>query len=205
MKRYQDKVCLVTGGTRGIGFGIARRFAQEGGHVIIVSRRKKNVEKAHEEISKHGKVTSFIGNFGKKEDRLKVREEIAKKFGRVDVLVANIAASLHVGKSLSVEERAFDKMFDVNVKSTFFVIKEYHELLKAAKTQASVLIVSSIGGYDPANLIGIYGITKTTLLGMVKLLGYELKDDNIRVNGIAPGAISTDFLGPLEDAFKEAG
>lgn len=134
-----------------------------------------------------------------------MREEIAKKFGRVDVLVANIAASLHVGKALDIEERAFDKMFEVNVKSTFFLIKEYYDLLKAAKGGASVLIVSSTAGYSPPPMIGVYGVTKTALLGMVKLLGNELKEDKIRVNGIAPGAISTDFLGPLEDAMKEAG
>ena len=150
-------------------------------------------------------MTSYIANFGKKEERLKVREEISKTFGRVDVLVANIAASLHVGKAMAIEERAFDKMFEVNVKSTFFLIKEYLDLLKAAKGQASVLIVSSTAGYSPPDLIGVYGITKTALLGMTKLLGSELKEDNIRVNGIAPGAISTDFLGPLEDAMKEAG
>lgn len=108
----------MTGGTRGIGFAIARRFAREGGEVIIVSRRKDNVQKAHEAIEKAGgKITSYVAHFGKKEDRLRVHGEIKKKFGKLDVLVANIAASLHVGRQLNITERAYDKMWEINVKS----------------------------------------------------------------------------------------
>ncbi len=205
MKRYEGKVCLVTGGTRGIGLAIALRFAQEGGIVVIVSRRKKNVEAAHALIAKAGTVVSYIANFGKPEERMRVREDIEKKYGRLDVLVSNIAASLHVGKSIDISEKAYDKMFDVNVKSAFFLIKEYHSLLCKAKTQASVLIVSSIAGYRADPPIGIYGVTKTALLGLTKLLATELKEDNIRVNGLAPGPIKTDFLGPLKDALEENG
>lgn len=68
-----------------------------------------------------------------------------------------------------------------------------------------MLIVSSIAGYQVSSTLGIYAVTKTALLGMTKLLATELGEDGIRVNGIAPGAIQTDFLGPLGDAMKEAG
>ncbi len=172
MSRFKEKVCLVTGGTKGIGLAIAMRFSQEGGTAVIVSRKRKNVEEAHSAIAKRGgRVVSYVGNFGSREERLRVREEIEKRFGRVDVLVANIAASVHSGKALSITEKAYDKIFDVNVKSTFFLIKEYHGLLcKAQGGEAAVLIVSSITGYQIDKSVPIYSMTKTALLGMTKLL-----------------------------------
>ncbi len=88
MKRYQDKVVFVTASTQGIGFGIAERMAQEGGNVIICSRKEKNLLEALDKLKAY-KVEGYVCNVGKKEERAKILDVIAKKYGRIDVLVCN--------------------------------------------------------------------------------------------------------------------
>ena len=98
---------------------------------------------------------------------------------------------------MSIEERAYDKMWDLNVKSIFFLIQESLHLLKKGGKEANVLVVSSVGGKNPAPLIGVYSMTKAALDNMVIFLSKELIDEDIRVNAIAPGVIKTEFSGPL--------
>ena len=99
MNRFQNQVCLVTGSTKGIGLGIAKRLAEEGGIVHICSRKKKNVDKAVSELKSKGyNVFGHICNVGKKEQRIAMLKEIEKQHGRLDVLVPNAACSLHVGQ-----------------------------------------------------------------------------------------------------------
>ena len=98
---------------------------------------------------------------------------------------------------MDITEKAYDKMWDLNVKSTFFLIKEGYELLKAAGPEANVCIISSVTGQMPNWTIGVYGSTKAALENMIKWMKDEFRSDGIRVNGIAPGLIKTDFSGPL--------
>lgn len=125
--------------------------------------------------------------------------------GRLDVLVPNAACSTHFGDQLDIDERSYDKLWDLNVKSTFFLIKECKEMLlksvemstKESPKAANILVVSSVTGTNPNYTLGVYAMTKAALDNMVKSLADELMDDGIRVNSIAPGLIRTEFSGAL--------
>ena len=125
MKRYTNKVCLVTASTAGIGLAIAKRMAEEGAQVIICSRKQANVDTAVGIIAKNGgKVEGVVADVGIVEHRQKLVKLIADKYGKLDVLVPNAAVSTHFGSQFEITEKAYDKLWAVNVKSTFFLIKE---------------------------------------------------------------------------------
>jgi dehydrogenase/reductase SDR family protein 4 len=128
---------------------------------------------------------------------LKVLKSIEEKHGKIDVLVSNHACSTHFGSQLSIEEGAYDKLWDLNVKATFFLIKESFDLLKKAGKEANILVISSVAGTNPHPTLGVYGMTKAALDNMVKWMSKELMYEDIRVNGLAPGLILTEFSGPL--------
>jgi dehydrogenase/reductase SDR family protein 4 len=196
-KRYANKVCLVTGATMGIGYSIAEQFGLEGATVIICSRKDTNVKKAENDLKSKGiAVDAFICNINSKDERKKMLQSIKDKYNRLDVLVSNVAVNPYFGASMDMTEDAFDKIFEVNVKNTFFLIKECLPLLKSTKN-SNVLIISSQVGYTPFPMIGVYSMSKTCLLSMTKLLGEELAKFGIRVNSIAPGVINTKFAKAL--------
>ena len=139
---------MVTGGTIGIGFAIAERMAMEGGIVHICSRKKENVETAVKALTEKGlKVFGHQCNVSSKEQRDAMVGAILQKHdGVIDVLVCNAATALHQGKQLEIEERTYDKMYDLNVKSQFFLIKECIEGIRKSKSlgkSANIMIVSS--------------------------------------------------------------
>mmetsp|Transcript_1351 Transcript_1351/g.857 ORF Transcript_1351/g.857 Transcript_1351/m.857 type:complete len:166 (-) Transcript_1351:131-628(-) len=145
----------------------------------------------------HGlKVEGHVCDVDKKEQRLKLFKLIEEKHGRLDVLVLNAACSTHFGTQLDIDEKAYDKMFSLNVTSYFFSVKEAKHLLEKGKG-ANVLMVSSVAGSDPSPMLGVYGMTKSCLNNMVRWLSKELLDENIRVNAISPGLIKTEFAGVL--------
>ena len=123
MSRFSKKICVITGGTDGIGLGIAERFAQEGAKVIICSRNEKNVKAAQEALKEYD-IEAHQCNVGNEKQRAEFFQSVGEKYGKIDVLVLNVAWSTHFGMQLDITEKAYDKMFEVNVKSTFFAIKE---------------------------------------------------------------------------------
>jgi dehydrogenase/reductase SDR family protein 4 len=198
--RHDKKVYLITGSSMGIGYSILKRLAQENATVILTSRKKENCEKAEQELkSLNLKFDTVIANFNSKEDRVKVFQHIEKTHGLLNGLVCNVAVSPHFGDSLSITEKEFEKIFQVNIQNTFFTIKEFLPLLKKA-VNPSVLIISSQAGYTPFQGIGIYSVSKTALIALTKLLGLELSKLNVRVNGIAPGIIRTRFAEAIADS-----
>lgn len=199
-KRHEGRVILVTGSTMGIGFAILKRLALEGATVILTSRRKDNVEAAENELKKlEVNYITAITNFNDKNERAKLFAFIKEKYGRLDGLVSNVAANVHFGMALDIDEKQFNKIYEVNVMNTFFTIRDAFPLLEKG-TNASVLIITSQAGYTPFAGIGVYSTSKTALLGLIKLLAVEFASSNIRVNGIAPGIIRTKFASAIADS-----
>ncbi|UJR25482.1 hypothetical protein I4U23_006828 [Adineta vaga] len=193
MARLVGKVACVTASTDGIGFAIARRLAREGARVIISSRKQDNVQKAIDLLKKENlDVHGIVCHVSKSDDRKRLFTETVEKYGKLDILVSNAAISPSFGNILETTESAWDKIFDVNVKATFFLIKEAIPYLEQQKN-SSIVVVSSIAGYSPMDLIGAYSISKTTLLGLTKALVNPCTEKGIRINGIAPGIIKTKF------------
>ncbi|KAL7288761.1 hypothetical protein TKK_0016741 [Trichogramma kaykai] len=195
--RLEGKVAIVTASTQGIGFAVARRLAQEGAKIVISSRREANVKVAVEQLKQEGlDVTGIVCHVAKAEDRTKLLKEAVSKYGGLDILIPNAAVNPSVGPVLETAEPVWDKVFDINVKSTYLLMKEALPFLRQRKS-SNIVIMSSIAGYQPLEILGVYSISKTTLISLCKTVAGELASEGIRVNCIAPGVIKTKFSEPL--------
>ena len=128
MHRVKDKVALVTASSTGIGFAIAKKLASEGAKVVVSSRNQKNVDDAVAAINSNGYLHKAVGivlHVGNQQDRDAVVNRIVSEHGKLDILVCNAAVSTHMGDVFSINEQQYDKMFDTNVKSTFFLCKSF--------------------------------------------------------------------------------
>lgn len=185
------KISLITGSTQGMGFSIAETLGASGHKVIISSRKEENSYKAEDILKKKNiDYDYFMCNFDVREQRKKLFDHISKKYGRIDNLVCAVSSNPYLGDSLSINEKEFDKIFETNVKNTFFTIIDFLPLLKASP-QSNVVITSSHSGYIPFPFLGIVSISKTALFAMAKILAKELAEFNIRVNCVAPGLVKT--------------
>lgn len=192
-RRLEGKVAIVTASTLGIGFAIAERLGHEGAHVVVSSRKQKQVDSAVENLKKQGlSVLGLACHVGIKEDRTRLIVETVKKFGGIDILVSNAAVNPLFGPTFEATEESWDKIFDINIKSAFLLSKEVVPYLEK-RGGGNIVFVSSIGGYNPFPLIALYSVSKTALLGLVKALVPQCASMNIRVNAIAPGIIKTRF------------
>ncbi|XP_053402150.1 dehydrogenase/reductase SDR family member 4-like isoform X1 [Mercenaria mercenaria] len=196
MGKLTGKVAIVTASSYGIGLSIAERLAEDGAKVMISSRKQQNVDKALQTLKNKGlTVSGVVCHVAKKEHRQKLIEQTVNEYGGIDLLVSNAAVNPIFGPMLNSTEDAWDKIFEVNVKSTFFLIKEIVPYMEK-RGGGSMVIVSSASGYIPivgSKFTGAYSTSKTALFGMAKAVARQLARMNIRVNCIAPGLIKTKF------------
>jgi NAD(P)-dependent dehydrogenase (short-subunit alcohol dehydrogenase family) len=121
-------------------------------------------------------------------------------FGKVDVLVNNAAANPYFGPLLGIEEGAWDKTFEVNLKGYFTAARAVVEHLRSRGAPGSIVNVASIVGLRAAPLQGVYGMTKAAVISMTRTLAQELGPERIRVNAIAPGLVETRFAAALVES-----
>lgn len=112
-----------------------------------------------------------------------------QKYGKIDVVVSNAAANPSVDSILQTKDTVLDKLWEINVKATILLLKDAAPHLQKG---SSVVIISSIAGYNPPPSLAMYGVTKTALLGLTKALAAEMAPDT-RVNCVAPGFVPTNF------------
>jgi NAD(P)-dependent dehydrogenase (short-subunit alcohol dehydrogenase family) len=199
-ERLREKVAIVTGASRGIGAAIAANMAEEGAKVVLVSRKIEGLETVAEEIRGNGgDATPIACHVGHPDQRDQMLERALQTYGKVDILVNNAATNPHFGPMLTIEESAWDKTFEVNVKGYFGMIQLVAGHLQKRKAKGAIVNIASVVGLMAAPMQGVYAMTKSAVISMTKTLAMELGAAGIRVNAIAPGLIETKFAQVLVD------
>ncbi len=193
-----DRVAIVTGASRGIGEAIAARLAEAGAAVVLAARKPEGLEAAAARIvAAGGRALAVPAHMGKPGDVRALVGKAVAAFGRVDVLVNNAAANPYFGPLLGIEESAWDKTFEVNLKGYFNASRAVVEHLRSRGAPGSIVNVASVVGLRAAPLQGAYGMTKAAVISMTRTLAQELGPERIRVNAIAPGLVETRFAAAL--------
>ena len=199
MKLLEGKTAIITGGSRGIGKGIALIFAQHGANVAFTY--SSSVESANslvKELSNYGvKVKSYQSNAADHKESQDLVENVLEDFGSIDVLVNN-AGITKDNLLMRMGEKDFDKVIEVNLKSVFNMTKAVQRtMLKQRK--GSIINMSSVVGVKGNAGQSNYAASKAGIIGFSKSIALELGSRNIRSNVIAPGFIETEMTAKLDE------
>lgn len=200
----ENKVALITGGTRGIGKEIAMELAENGFDIALNYRSEKDAQSnVKEEIEKLGVrcelVKADVSNFEQCEEMVK---ETIEKFGRIDVLVNN-AGITKDGLIMRMKKEDFESVIDVNLTGTFNVTRNVIPYMIKQRSGRVISLSSVVGVAGNAGQTN-YSASKAGIIGFTKSVAKELASRNIRVNAVAPGFIETDMTQVLSDAVKES-
>jgi NAD(P)-dependent dehydrogenase (short-subunit alcohol dehydrogenase family) len=188
MGKLQGKIAVITGGNSGIGLATAKRFVEEGAHVVITGRREKALKEAAALIGRN--VTTVAGDVSRLEDLDQLYAVVKEKHGHIDVLFAN-AGWGEVAPLETATEAHFDQTFDLNVKGTFFTAQKALPLFKDG---GSIILNSSVSNVMGLPAFTAYAASKAAVRSFARGWTMELKDRKIRVNTISPGPIDTPAL-----------
>jgi len=184
------KTALITGGTRGIGKAIAEEFVGLGASVFIVARDadvlNETILSFNADISV---VDGLVADVSLSTDRLRIFEAIAKKWGRLDILVNNVGTNIRK-KTLDYSEAEIQKIFNTNLFSSLELCRLMFPYLKKSEF-ASIVNLSSVAGITHLKTGIAYAMTKAAIIQMTKNLACEWANENIRVNAVAPWYIET--------------
>ena len=200
--RFDGKTAIVTGASRGIGFGIAQRLVAEGARVVITARKSEPLEQAAAEL---GGPEHAIGMAGKGDDLDHQAQTVAtaiETFGSLDILVNNTGINPLFGPLVESDLGAARKIIEVNcISALSWVQQSYRAWME--EHGGAVLNVGSAAGVQHAAGVGFYGASKAMLSYLTAQLAVEL-GPGIRVNGIAPAIVKTAFANPLFEGREEA-
>jgi len=201
-KRLEGKVAIVTGSSSGIGFAIAQGLAENGAKVLMCSRSQDNIDKAVSSLKElHLDVTGTVCDVSNRQHVKDLVQKCVDTYGQLDIVVPNAAISTYFGPLLEITDELWDKYMDTNLKTGFWIARD--ALPHLQKTKGTIIYVSSTMAYNPLPNVGMYSITKTGQLALIKLLAYELAGKGIRVNAISPGCTDTDLASKSYDAFSK--
>jgi 3-oxoacyl-[acyl-carrier protein] reductase len=194
--RIDDRVAVVTGGTRGIGRAIAEAFARAGADLVVVARKDHELTETAAALEALGaRVATVQGSVGDPDVAERAATAAVDELGRYDVLVNNAAVNPAFGPLADVELRAIEKVFDANVVGPLrFARAAWHGWMR--EHGGVVLNVASIGGVRPGPGIGAYNVSKAALIHLTKQLAMELAP-GVRVNAVAPALVKTDMARAL--------
>lgn len=196
----EGKVAVITGGTRGIGLAIVKKFLEQGARVILFGSRQETADRAVQELKELNPkfdVSGMAPQLSNGEAMNAAIQQIVDQYGRIDILVNN--AGISARESLyDYNEVDFDKIMDLNVKSLFICSRAVAPFMKQQGSGCILNTSSMVGTYGQAAGVG-YPASKFAVNGITKSLARELGKDGIRVNAVAPGVTHTDMLAALPE------
>jgi len=190
----KNKVAIITGGSRGIGYAIARKFADNGASLILIALHEERLSKAQKEIRKTGgNVEILFGDIAEPDFSQRIVKRTLEIFGTIDILVncAGIITRTPVD-SLSLKE--WHRVIDVNLHGTFYLSQAVLPVLCAKKYGKIINITSQMAKLPHPNASPSYAVSKAGMVALTRHLAYHYAQYNICVNAIAPGSIDTDLL-----------
>ena len=188
----KGKVALITGGSRGIGRAITLKLAANGADVIINYFRKRSAAELTAQEARDKGVTAHIiqANLGEPEKIDSMFDEIAAKFGRLDILINNAASGV-ARSALDLDTRGWDWTMDVNAKAFLLCAQR---AVKLMKNGGKMVTISSLGSRLAWPIYTAVGVSKAALEALTRYLAIELAPQGICVNGVAAGAVETEAL-----------
>ncbi len=192
MGEFENKRVLVTGGSRGIGLGLARHFAAQGAWVAVCGRKEVNLQKAQEGI---GNLLTIQANVGKAEEVEELFIQLRSEFGGLDLLINNVGMNIFTPSTAEADVALWEKIMDSNLKSAFMCSRLAFPLMK--ERGGSIINISSTAAHGATPGMGIYGIAKAGMEMLTKVLAKELASCGIRVNALAPRSGGNRFFKAL--------
>lgn len=187
-----NKVCIITGASSGIGLAAAKRFASEGYRLAICGRREESLQQAVASLKETTDVVSVCGDVGDAQVQQSLVDQTLQQFGRIDVLVNNAGAA-PLGNLETIDAATFENVLQTNISAVFSLTQiVWKKMLKAQ--QGSIVNISSLAAIDPFPGFSIYGASKAWLELFSKAIAAEGVDHGIRVCCVRPGAVETDLL-----------
>lgn len=194
------RVAIVTGGSRGIGRGIALGLAEAGADVCIAARKPESLQEALEELRGFGhRAIAVPTNVREMTSLENLIAETKSQLGRVDILVNNAGTNPVFGPTVNIDERAWDAVMNTNLRAVFFLSKLAREAMLEHGQGGSIINIASTGGLRASGGLGVYSVSKAGVVMLTRVLAKEWGKDGIRVNCIAPGLIRTEFSRALWD------
>jgi NAD(P)-dependent dehydrogenase (short-subunit alcohol dehydrogenase family) len=195
--KFENKVVVVTGGTSGIGYATAARFAAEGASVFITGRRQKELDEAVKTIG--GRITGVQGDMSSLADIDRLYDAIQQKHAHIDVLFANAGGGTMLPLG-AITEQHYEEIFGSNVKGVIFTVQKALPLLRDG---ASVILTGSTTGSTGTAAFSIYSASKAAVRNLARSWTLDLKDRGIRVNVVSPGPSKTPGLVGLAGPDKD--
>lgn len=204
MTSLKDKVAFVTGGSKGIGYGVAASLSEMGVKVAITSRNREEAEKAAKEITKNGKAEAIgleadVRNFDSQKAAI---DQVIQKWGKLDVLVANAGVG-HFGSIEELTPEQWQQTIDTNLTGVFYSLKAAIPSLKESK--GYIFTISSLAGTNFFAGGTAYNASKFGVTGFTQAAMLDLRNYDIKVTTIMPGSVATHFNDhqpSKEDAWK---
>lgn len=186
------KTAIVTGGGRGLGKQVVRRFSEAGANVVFCARHEDQLKSVEQEFaSLPGARASVTADVSMAADRKRIVDAAIDRFGGIDILV-NCAAIYPPGNSLSVDEKTWDAMHDIDVKAAFFLTQSVVETMIRQDRGGRIINFLSTAFADAAPMFSAYAIAKAGLWEMTRVMSTEFAPHRITVNAVTPGSTLTE-------------
>ncbi len=187
----RDQIVIVTGGSRGIGLAAATAFLREGARVMISSVHPASVEAALKELQALGTVEGLACDVAREEDVVHLVSETIRRFGRLDVMVANAGIGGDEVNLVDMTTEQWDQVMDVNLRGVFLCGREAARAMRSSGCRGRIVTVGSIYGLVSSATEGHYCTSKTAIHGLTRSMAVDFARWGVRVNCVAPGWVRT--------------